>query len=282
MLFHREARIVRPGCVYGAVARGAVEACLPQAGISPAFSATSPASESPTPSTSPANSADAIPPQPPSSTHSTDAPRASASNKQSQISSSPRENPPLQDTDPLPHFATPPPPPPRCESPPANPKPQSFRPCSTPPPAPAHSSAPEYFPANRIVAAFPSHHHQNARVAHAVEPNCSRNAPASSARSSLCSAKRRQFQRHHPQPVKQILSKSSRANFFRQIPMRRADHPHVHFNRPRTTEPFDRPVLQSTQHLRLRHRTHIPNLIQKNRAARRQLEFSLCAAAPLP
>ena len=44
---------------------------------------------------------------------------------------------------------------------------------------------------------------------------------------------RRQLDRHHPQPVKQILAKFSTANFCRQIAMCRADHPHIHRNRLR-------------------------------------------------
>ena len=56
--------------------------------------------------------------------------------------------------------------------------------------------------------------------------------------------------------------------------MRRTDHPHIHFNRSRPAQSLDSPILQRAQHLRLCHRTHVPNLIQKNRPSRSQLEFS--------
>src|SRR6202008_2810445 len=151
--FHREA--VERGAAEGSLFNYRVPSALPSStsfisSISSPSRLIFPASESPTPSTSPANFADAIPRPPPSSKHSTDAPPASASNTQSQISASPRENPPPQDTNPLPHSATPQQRSSRCESPPANRQRRSPRLCSSPPLARAHSAAPEYFPANRI------------------------------------------------------------------------------------------------------------------------------------
>ena len=57
--------------------------------------------------------------------------------------------------------------------------------------------------------------------------------------------------------------------------MRRADYPHVHGDRLRASEPLDGAVLERAQNFRLRHRIHVADLVQKQRSARRQLEFSL-------
>ncbi len=84
---------------------------------------------------------------------------------------------------------------------------------------------------------------------------------------------RRQVNGHHAQPVKQILAEFPRANLRLQIAVGCADHPHIHRNRLRPAEPFDRAVLQHAQHLSLRHRIHVANFIQENRAARSQFEF---------
>ena len=85
---------------------------------------------------------------------------------------------------------------------------------------------------------------------------------------------RRQLDSHHAEPVEQILAKLSPANLRLQIAVRRADHPHIHGNRLRSAEPFDGAVLEYAQHFRLRHRIHVPNFIQKNRATGGQFELS--------
>src|SRR6266481_3580651 len=87
------------------------------------------------------------------------------------------------------------------------------------------------------------------------------------------STQRRQLNGHHAQPVKQVLAKLSGADLRGQIAVRRADHPHIHRNRLRPAKPFNGAILQHAQHLSLRHRIHVPDLIEENRAARGQLEL---------
>ncbi len=88
-------------------------------------------------------------------------------------------------------------------------------------------------------------------------------------------AQRRQFYGHNAQTIKQIFPKFSGANCRRQIAMRRADHPHIHRNRLRAAQAFNRPILQRAQHFRLRDRIHVADFIEKQRPARCQLEFPL-------
>ena len=85
---------------------------------------------------------------------------------------------------------------------------------------------------------------------------------------------RRQLDSHHAEPVEQILAKLSRANLLLQIAVRGANHSHIHGDWLRPAQPLDGAVLEYAQHFRLRHRIHVPNFIQENRAARSQLELS--------
>src|SRR6266404_1609951 len=72
----------------------------------------------------------------------------------------------------------------------------------------------------------------------------------------LMRAQRRQFDGDHAQPIKQVLAKFPRANLRRQIAVRSADYSHIHRNRVRAAQPFNRPSLQCTQHFCLRDRIH--------------------------
>src|SRR6266849_5814205 len=56
--------------------------------------------------------------------------------------------------------------------------------------------------------------------------------------------------------------------------MRRADHPHVHFDRVRSSEPLDFSVLECAQHFCLRHRIYVADFVEKNGPAGCELEFS--------
>ncbi len=84
---------------------------------------------------------------------------------------------------------------------------------------------------------------------------------------------RRQVNGHDAEPVEQILAELPRANLRLQLAVRRADHPHIHSDRLRPAEPFDRAIFQHAQHFGLRHWIHVANFIEENRAARGQFEF---------
>ena len=78
---------------------------------------------------------------------------------------------------------------------------------------------------------------------------------------------RRELDSHHPQAIEEVLAEFAIADGERQIAMCRADDPHVDGYRLRAAEPFDGAIFERAQHLRLRHRVHIPDFVQKECAA---------------
>src|SRR6185437_15836079 len=85
----------------------------------------------------------------------------------------------------------------------------------------------------------------------------------------------RQPERHHGEPVVEILTEPPGVHVADQIPVGRRDQPDVHRQLPRASEAPERLGLEHFQQLRLQLARQIPDLVQKQRPAIRQLEESL-------
>src|SRR5580692_43680 len=90
---------------------------------------------------------------------------------------------------------------------------------------------------------------------------------------------RRQHQRKNINPVKQILPEFLLPNPSFQITMRSHYHPHIHTHRLVATNALHFSFFQHPQQLGLHGQRHIANLIEKNRAVIRLLEFPNMPAA---
>ena len=87
-------------------------------------------------------------------------------------------------------------------------------------------------------------------------------------------AQRRQGDRHHVEPVKQVFAEQPGGNHRRQVLVGRSDDPHIHRNLGAPANPADLPRLQRAQQAGLRLQRHIANLIEKQRAAMGLLKFA--------
>ena len=81
----------------------------------------------------------------------------------------------------------------------------------------------------------------------------------------------------HLQAVEKVFAKVPALHRFLQVAIRRRDHAHVRLERTRRTEPLEFSLLQHTQELRLRRRTHFRHFIEKEYATGSELDLSgLC------
>ena len=92
--------------------------------------------------------------------------------------------------------------------------------------------------------------------------------------SSRALAQRRQHQRENIDAMKQILPELLFANKCLQIAMRRHHHAHVHRDRFVAADALDLAFFQHAQQLGLHVQRHVADLVEKNRAVIRLLEFS--------
>src|ERR1051325_8685384 len=88
-------------------------------------------------------------------------------------------------------------------------------------------------------------------------------------------AQRRQPDWKHAEPIVEILAEHSFANHAPKIAMRGGDDAYVHLLRLRRSEPLERSFLQDAQPLGLQVEGQIADLVEKERAAVRQLESAL-------
>src|SRR6185437_5477679 len=83
---------------------------------------------------------------------------------------------------------------------------------------------------------------------------------------------RRQNQRHHVEPKKQILPEPALRHFLLEISIRRRDQANVNRQRLRPADALKLTLLQHAQQLHLYCRTQVANLIEKKRATVRKLK----------
>ncbi len=79
----------------------------------------------------------------------------------------------------------------------------------------------------------------------------------------------------------QVLAEAAVANLLFQIPMSRHHHPHIDANRSRSAHALNLAFFQYAQQLRLHHRRHIADFIQKQRALMSLAQICPYAGTPL-
>lgn len=85
-------------------------------------------------------------------------------------------------------------------------------------------------------------------------------------------SKRWEPDRQHVDPVEEILAEASRLDLALEIAVRGCDHAHVDRDGARPAEPFDAPLLQRAQELRLDGRRELADLIEEEGSSRCGLE----------
>ncbi|MNN25664.1 hypothetical protein D3C81_1391460 [compost metagenome] len=90
------------------------------------------------------------------------------------------------------------------------------------------------------------------------------------------------MQRQHIQAVIEVLAELAASAQFGQVDLGRADHSHVEVDLFITAHTTEATVLQKTQQFHLQARAHFPDAIEKQRAARRQLQQPELAFGPRP
>src|ERR1051326_426567 len=83
---------------------------------------------------------------------------------------------------------------------------------------------------------------------------------------------RRQNQRHHVEPEKQILPEPALRHFLLEISIRRRDQTNVNGQRLRPADALKLALLQHAQQLHLHRRAQVANLVEKKRAAISELK----------
>ncbi len=86
-------------------------------------------------------------------------------------------------------------------------------------------------------------------------------------------AERRHVDRHHVEPVEQVLAEPAGGDLRLELLVRRGEHAHVHRHGLGAADARDHAVLQHPQHLGLRSQTHVADLIEEERAAVGLLEL---------
>src|SRR5205823_8776551 len=94
----------------------------------------------------------------------------------------------------------------------------------------------------------------------------------------LALAKRRQKQRDDVEAIVEILAEDVLLDRLLHVEVRGRDDLHVALDRLRSADALEFLVLDDAQQLRLRGQRHLPDLVQENRAAVRELEASELAA----
>ncbi len=90
----------------------------------------------------------------------------------------------------------------------------------------------------------------------------------------LALAQRRNIQRHHIQPVIEILAKCPLLQRRAQIHVGGGDHPHVDVPDFIAAQPLELALLQNAQQLHLNGGRHVADLVQENGARVGLLEFA--------
>src|ERR1035437_37609 len=85
-------------------------------------------------------------------------------------------------------------------------------------------------------------------------------------------AQRRQMQRENMQAVEQVTAEFFLFHRTNQIAIGGGDQPHVHMDRPRSSQAFKLLVLQNTQQLGLQLQRNISNLVEQQSALIRQFQ----------
>src|SRR4029450_10353014 len=81
----------------------------------------------------------------------------------------------------------------------------------------------------------------------------------------------------HIQPIVQIVPEVTQGHAFLDIAIGRRDHAHIHLDRLRPTDPKERAALEHAQQLDLRAERHLPDLVEENGPAVRELEAAQAA-----
>ena len=84
-------------------------------------------------------------------------------------------------------------------------------------------------------------------------------------------AQRRQMDRHHVEPIEQILAELPLADRGGEVAMGRGEEPRVDPNRP-AADRSDAALLDRSQDLRLHRRIHVADLVEKQRSTIRIAE----------
>lgn len=92
---------------------------------------------------------------------------------------------------------------------------------------------------------------------------------------------RRDFHRHHIEPIEQVLAKTPFGNLVLQIARGGRDEAHIHLDRPRRTDARKALVGQHAQDLGLGRFGHVGDLVEEQRAAMRALEQPGCSQLAL-
>src|SRR5438445_203006 len=87
---------------------------------------------------------------------------------------------------------------------------------------------------------------------------------------------RRDHDRHHVQPEKEILPEFFALDAFLQVAVRGGNDAHVHFHRAVAAHALELPLLEHPQEFRLERGGNLTDLVEQNRAAVREFE------APFP
>ena len=80
-------------------------------------------------------------------------------------------------------------------------------------------------------------------------------------------AQRRDPDRHHGEPVVEVLAEAALGDRAAQVLVRRRDDPHVDLDRRRLADPPDLALLERAQELRLEPRARLADLVDEERAA---------------
>ena len=83
----------------------------------------------------------------------------------------------------------------------------------------------------------------------------------------LTLAQRRRADGNDIQSIVEIFAKTSGADFFGEVLVRRGDHAHIDLDHCRSADRLDLPFLQDAQNFRLRAQRHVADLVEKDRAA---------------
>src|SRR5690606_15349282 len=85
---------------------------------------------------------------------------------------------------------------------------------------------------------------------------------------------RRHGNRNDAQTIVEILAKAALCDLRLEVLVRRGNHTHVDLDRARRAQTLDLALLQHTQHLGLRLRTHVTDFVEEDRAAVGLLELA--------
>src|SRR6516164_4666515 len=94
-------------------------------------------------------------------------------------------------------------------------------------------------------------------------------------------AQRRDLDRHHAQPIVQVLAESAGADLAAKLPIRRSNDPDIDLDAARPPYPLKCLLLQDAHDLALGFERHIADLVEEQRAAMSTLEGTDLARRPI-